>query len=68
MYIKDAQQVHVIGLNHFIPELMSAEMISGSTYPQRWSVVQLVTLVSSSLSLLVTCVHYGLIRKMAGMH
>ena len=41
MYIKDAQQVHVIGLNHFYSGVdihrddqwfnLSAEMVSGST-------------------------------------
>ena len=35
VYTKDAQQVHVIGLNH----------IFRCWWPQRWSVVQLVTLV-----------------------
>ena len=37
VYIRDAQQVHVIGLNQLFR----------SWYPQRWSVLQLVTLVLS---------------------
>ena len=51
VYIRDAQQVHVVGLNHLF----------------RWSVLQLVTLVSSFLLMLDTSVHHGLICKITGM-